>query len=363
MKVLFTGAVFQPTGFGKHSRELIKALKKKHEVQSDDFYVPREELNLKGLEDVNKPIIKDIKDINETITIINDYPNRWDKGHGLRCAYLIHEGTKLFPDYVNASQMVDIILAPSQATKNLAKWNGIKKPIYVVPEGVDPDFYKPKEEKTVKFNFLFVGSWTGDYIDRKGAGLLIKAFHEEFKEDIELNLKISTFFAPEFDAKKCVRDIIGVDDERIKINQKKLNAEEIRELYWNASCFVLPTQGEAFGLTAIEAMACGVPTIITHDKNSGHMDYTKDYVTYVNWKELIQGDKRFYHPENRFPLPDLEDLKKKMREVYENNKDKRELALEGSKFVREKFSWDKAVKKIEEIKCKFDAQIAEMNKK
>lgn len=354
MKILWCGSVYSPTGFGKHSREMIKALDKKGlDVQCDDFYVPR--TDIESLEKFNKPILKEMKDINETFTIINDYPNRWDKGHGIRFAYLIHEGSKLPEHYPKMSEMVDGILVPSKATKNLAKWNGVKKNIYVVPEGVDPDFYYPNDkkekEKTDTFTFLFVGSWIGELVDRKGAGLVIKAFHEEFKEEenVELNLKLSTFWAPKFDAKKSILHIIGMEDNRIKFNQEALKPQEVRELYWNSDCFVLPTQGEAFGLTICEAMACGLPVIVTDDRNSGHMDYTKDYVTYVKWEKLVNGDPRFFHPENTFPLPDVEDLKKKMREVYENYKEKKEKALEGSKFVREEFSWDKSAEKLQEV--------------
>jgi len=353
MKVLFSGAVFHPTGFGKHSRELIRAIKKKHEIQIDDFYIPRKDINVKGFDQLNNSIIKELKDINQTITIINDYPHKWEKGHGRRFAFLIHEGSKLPDIYIQASSQLDGIFVPSQATKNLAKWNGVKVPIYIIPEGVDPDFYYPQNNSKTgdKFKFLFIGSWTGQLIDRKGAGLVIKAFNEEFKkeENVELILKISTFWAPKFDVNQAIQQIIRKEDNRIKFNQDAITPEEIRQLYWDADCFVMPTQGESFGLTICEAIACGVPVIVTNDKNSGHMDYTKDFVTYVNWKELIQGDLRFFHPDNRFPLIDLEDLKKKMREVYENYEEKKKIALKGSEFVRKQFNWDNAVQKIEEV--------------
>ncbi len=57
MKVLWCGSVYSPTGFGKHSREMIKALDKaKIPVQCDDFYVPRDDIG-EGLAKFNKPIL------------------------------------------------------------------------------------------------------------------------------------------------------------------------------------------------------------------------------------------------------------------------------------------------------------------
>ncbi len=279
-KILWSGSVFHPTGFGKHSRGMVKSLLKKGiEVQSNDFYVPRPDLE-KGLEKVNYPILKNIQEIKDTVTVINDYPIRWgDVGHGLKMAYLIHEGTKIPPEWIQFQRYVDIVLVPSTAIKKMAKFNGIQKPIYVVPEGVDPDFYYPNTHhkknpisqnthfgdgsgeaggvlQSSPFTFLFLGAWTGG-IDRKGAGLVIKAFHEEFKEEnVELILKLSAFWMPKFDINQEIYKIIETEDKRIKFNDDPIPPEKIREFYWNSDCFVLPTMGEAFGLTIIEAMAC-----------------------------------------------------------------------------------------------------------
>lgn len=344
--IMWSGSVFSPTGFGKHSREMVLALEPYANVEVDDFFVPRQDINANKLKKFCYPILDSLEDINQTFTVINDYPRRWDKGHGFRSAFLIHEGSKLPPQYAQAAKKVDLVLAPSKATKRLGKWNGISN-IRIVPEGVDPDFYYPVKKKKDKFKFLFVGSWTGLEIDRKGAGSLIKAFHEEFKnEDVELYLKLSTFWMAPFDVQKRIRKIIGEKNNKIKFDQTPRTPEQIRSLYWNCDAFVMPTSGEAFGLTIIEAMASGIPVIVTRDKNSGYMDYTKDYVTYTDWKELREGNHAFFCEGNMFPKIDVEDLKKKMREVYENYEKKRKLAKKASDFVRKEFNWDKAAKKL-----------------
>lgn len=355
MKILWSGSLYHPTGFGNHSRGMVKALLKLgHQVQSDDYFIPRPDLDISGLEKINCPIVNSLNELNKLKTVINDYPNNL-KGHGEISHFLIHEGTKLHPNWIPVLNSADKVLVPSKATKNLAKWNNITKPVYIVPEGINPNFYAPYPEHEVayrneEFTFTFVGAWTGEFIDRKGAGLVIKAFHEEFqKENVKLYLKNSTFWMAPFDVNKAIFDIIKSPNENIEFNDKPITPTELRKIYWNSDCFVMPTMGESFGLTVAEAMACGVPVIITKDKNSGHMDFTKDFVNYINWKDMINGNPRFYTNGNMFPLPELEDLKKQMRYVYENYKDSKKRALEGSKFIRENFTWKKAAERLIEV--------------
>ncbi len=39
----------------------------------------------------------------------------------------------------------------------------------------------------------------------------------------------------------------------------------LRELYWQHDVLVLPSLGDSFGFVALEAMACGLPVIVTEN--------------------------------------------------------------------------------------------------
>ncbi len=347
MKILLKGNVFNPTGIATANREILKELKKLgHQVQTNDSFHDKYEFN-EGLEDFNHPINVD----NETRTIFADYPNTWRDGHGKSFGFFLHEGTKTPPGWVEKIQAsVEKLLVPSNATKNLFRWSGLKIPIEVIPYGVS-EIYKPKKEVDPdNFIFLSVNSWTGKIGDRKGTDLLIKAFNEEFGEDpkVTLVLKISTFWANPQDYLKCVHNILGYIPENIMVNSEYIPEKQLVEVYQKADCFVSPTRGEAFGLTILNAKACGLPVIVTKDMNSGHMDFCKDDSTlFIDTLGVAQADPEFYCPGNYQPVLCIDSLKKQLRKAYEDKK-LQDKALKNSEEIREKFTWKNTAEKLVE---------------
>jgi len=112
----------------------------------------------------------------------------------------------------------------------------------------------------------------------------------------------------------------------------------------------MPTRGESFGLTAINAMACGLPLIITKDNNSGYMDFCrgKDSVLFIDISRMEQADRKFFVEGNIQPIPDIESLKKQMRYAFEH-KELKEKALKNSEEIRKDWTWDKSAEKLLEI--------------
>ena len=78
-----------------------------------------------------------------------------------------------------------------------------------------------------------------------------------------------------------------------------LSTEQIVGLYARATCAVVPSVYEGFGLPAGEAMACGVPTITTNGGalpevvgDSGIIVPTKDYPAIANALRRVLSDSR-----------------------------------------------------------------------
>jgi hypothetical protein len=345
-KIIWKGNVFNPTGIATANREIIKALKGKVEVQCSDIWHSGYDFN-KDLCYLNTAI-----DAKDAITIFADYPQHWRDGYGKVVGFFLHEGTKLFDGWAEIMNTAELVLVPSRATFNLFKSNGVITNMKIVPYGFNPEYYFPKEyERDENFLFLSVNSWTGKVGDRKGTDLMIKAFDEEFKEEekVKLIMKIGTFWE-KHDAEyyaKCMYEILGHVNKNIFINEVYVPEDQLATYYQQADCFVMPTHGEAFGLTALNAMACGLPIIITKDNNSGHMDFCrgKESVLWIDVEKVEQADPRFFAKGNMQPVPSLESLKKQMRYAFENRK---ELLEKGKKTAEElkEWTWENSANKL-----------------
>lgn len=344
MKILFNSPIFNPTGISTAGREYVKALDKLGvQVQTNDPWHSTFDFN-KGLEKFNNAI-----DVKDAVTLFWNYPFNWKDGHGKLFGGFVHEGTKLFPEWVDMINKADVVWVPSNAVKRMFLFNGVNKKIYIIPHGTDFELYKPNNQpKTDSFVFLSINSWTGEIGDRKGTDLLIKAFDEEFKdEDVRLMLKVSTFWQQPINVPSAIYNVLGHINEKIMFSTKYVPESELVTYYQNADVFVAPTRGEGFGLTILNALASGLPVIATKDNNSGHMDFCRANpgVLFVDAPTMAPADPRFYCPGNMQPVPSIESLRKQMRWAYENRNKLPELGLKGREFVKE-FTWENSAKKI-----------------
>jgi glycosyltransferase involved in cell wall biosynthesis len=121
--------------------------------------------------------------------------------------------------------------------------------IVVLPPGVDLDAWPadgaPGARPDQPLRLLFVG---GDFA-RKGGDLLVKVVQERF-------------------AGRCELDIVTRDTVHgatlARVHRMEANSPELRDLYARADVFVLPTQAECFGIASVEAMASGLPIIMSN---------------------------------------------------------------------------------------------------
>lgn len=217
--------------------------------------------------------------------------------------------------------------------ENYAASGILEDKLRIVPHGYNPNIFKIVKTPINKlFRFLFVGGYTGPN-DRKGADLLINSFVEEFPEgEAELYLKINTTYG------------LGNLPRRsdIIIDVDAYTDKQMVDIYNRGDCYVLPTQGEAFDMSILEATACGLPIITNW--NGGQVDYLDDLVNcddsrvyYLDSEEAIP---RFSPWDcGKWYKPTKESLKSAMRDMFEwRDKNKKYKGIEN-------WTWEKAAQK------------------
>jgi alpha-1,3-rhamnosyl/mannosyltransferase len=139
--------------------------------------------------------------------------------------------------------------------------------IIPIPLGVSEEFRQSTpsflvEEFKIKFNIeypyiLFVGNTK----PHKGLNVLLRAFKEVLTLFPELDL---VFVGGTPDSDKSLQMLMNnpVLSKRVK-SLGRISKDELILAYQGAEMFVLPSLYEGFGLPALEAMACGIPVIVS----------------------------------------------------------------------------------------------------
>jgi mannosylfructose-phosphate synthase len=170
----------------------------------------------------------------------------------------------------------DCLVATTPAQVDLlAQDYGIeRKRIEMIPPGYDENRFFPVSRSTrdvIRHRLGFEGKVVlalGRLATNKGYDLLVDAFAvlAEREPDARLHLAVGGN-----DMDKAEREIFYDIKERVaalEIGDKVtldgyVRNEDLADCYRAADLFVLSSRYEPFGMTAVEAMACGTPSVIT----------------------------------------------------------------------------------------------------
>ena len=128
-------------------------------------------------------------------------------------------------------------------------------PVFVIPNGVDTAVFAPPRNAPGAPRALFVGR----LVHRKGVHVLIRAFRLVQREVAGAELVIAGK-GPLLRPLRALARRLGVNAQFTGY----VSPQELPELYRSARVFAMPSlYAEAFGVTALEAMASGLPVVAT----------------------------------------------------------------------------------------------------
>lgn len=155
---------------------------------------------------------------------------------------------------------IDTFIANSQTFRDSLLRQGIaSEGIVSVPFGINTSVFRPAHEKPNSDAVKIL--CTSRFIARKGIGFLLAAM-EQLPEEYTLHLTGSgtVHDQPVHDRLVDQANQLG---ERITLAPGRTSLSDLVRLYQEAQVFAIPSQFEGFGLSALEAMACGTPVVAT----------------------------------------------------------------------------------------------------
>jgi len=245
----------------------------------------------------------------------------WYRGQ-YRACYTMWETDVLPERFARWLNQYDEILVPCM--HNVAVFHEHHPKVNYIPLGVDTKWWSPQARPENKvFRFQAAGSlWM-----RKGLDKVVEAFGKLNLPEAELHLK----------AAPHASDVPRNMPPNVFLHRNWMTAEQQRNWFNQADCFVAPARGEGFGLIPLQAIAMGIPTIISSTSGQEQFSHLATSIVSSRKESCFMGGK--------WDEPNLEHLMQLMRFHYHHRNNLAEEARLRS-VSAEEFSWGKAAQKL-----------------
>lgn len=207
----------------------------------------------------------------------------------------------------------DFVIVPDSIVQQILEKHLRVSPnkIFCIPLGVDTTLFHPldDEEKRILRSELGWNArpkvlFVGNYVARKRISLLLESRSERF--DVIL-------CGEGYDRASLPADVICYPP---------LAHEHLAKLYQAADLFVVPSSVETFAIVAYEAMACGLPVVMTDDLR--HLAIGKS--------GLVQ-----------FVAPNPDDLRRIIHHLLNSPEERYFLGKKSAEWVQTHFSWERTL--------------------
>lgn len=231
------------------------------------------------------------------------------------------EADRMIPQCVQIlNTRFDGVIVPDEYWIEIYKKSGVTIPVFVLPCGLDLDGLLAKPLPT-KPHSPFAFGFSGAFWERKNHIKVLQAFAQEFGNDPRVSLKLhgrggySSIINQLFEIRK------NYNLSNVQIITDGLNPQQFDDFMISLDCYVLLSTAEGYSISPREAMALGIPCILSNNTahitlcNSGFVRPVKSEIPcdpdqYESLRGIVDRGIQF---DCR-----VEDIRAAMRDVYDN---------------------------------------------
>jgi glycosyltransferase involved in cell wall biosynthesis len=336
VKVLYTGALFDSSGYAEASRNYLSALIDNPEIDLTAQAVSFEswKTDVGPFKDKVTPFLT--KSFNDPdIHIVHLTPENYSRLRrpGVKTIGMTVWETDRIPDsWVPLCNHMDEIWVPCDWNKTAFESSGVTVPVKKLPHCINPkEFINVENTKEISdqinsncFNFYSIFQWS----NRKNPEGLIRAYLSEFNADEKVCLVLKTYILNNTEQDKlqtieCIkqikRDLQLTETAPILLIHGGLSRNEILTIHNCCDCFVLPHRAEGWGVPHFEALAMGKPVIATgYGGNLEFMQLANSWLLSFNLTPVSGMNRPNYHGKMHWAEPNLQNLQYCMRDAFNN---------------------------------------------
>jgi glycosyltransferase involved in cell wall biosynthesis len=258
-------------------------------------------------------------------------------------------------DFLEIFHQAEEIWTPSNYSRKTFIDSGIEpNKVQIIPNGIDPEVFKPNGNKynlktKKKLKLLFIGG----SIMRKGIDILLNVYFNIFERSDDVCLVIKDFGSDTFYQGQNISDKLkeyqnNINLPEIELINENLTQDEMVSLYRSCDVFISPYRGEGFCLPALEAMACGLPVVVTEGgATDDFVDESCGWLVPAEYQAI--GDNlngKETQGEVGWLLPDQKVLGFIMKEISVNPSKLFSMGLIGSFRARKYWTWRNSTLKV-----------------
>lgn len=253
--------------------------------------------------------------------------------------HLFWETTKMSPSWAwYLNEVVEIWTGCEENAKTFREM-GYKGKIFKFPQPVEVNV--SKDTKPIENARGFVFGSIFQWIERKNPRALLEAYWREFENEKDVTLVLKTYGLgfEDHERRKVYKQIEDIKKSlnlknyaRVLVIDELLTAKEIHQLHEAFDCYVSSHRFEGWGVPIAEALVHEKPVISTNlggihewisDKGMIKLPYKLVDVFGMDWAEQYTAKG------NKWAEVDINELRKKMRWVFENRQEAKKIAKQG----------------------------------